>query len=114
MPDGTALIQEFGTIDLSVTPGELSVSTSFTVPTSGLYWMAVLVDSYTSAPSAVGWQGQYTVPPVPWMPVTVHQIALGRSLWLRMAYSVPTGAVPATCPTTAWSDLGPQVRLRVA
>ena len=116
MPDGTALVQEFGTINLSVSPGNLLITTTFTVPTSALYWMAVLVDSYSSAPSVSGWHAGYVLPPpVPWMPHTVHETPIGRSTWLRNVYSVaPTGAVPATCPTTAWADTGPQVRLRVA
>jgi len=115
MPDGEALIADFGTVDMSVTPGLLTATISLTVPTSGIYWAAILVDAHTSIPAVYGWDGNLgRVPFLPYAGWVISESS-ARGQWGRQAYGVATGAMPAVSPTAFGADVRvPQIRFRAA
>jgi len=98
-PSGVAgsLVQDFGTVDFVAGSGagERSKSISVTL-TTGWYWLATLVDSYTSAPSVTGF-GQSTNGPLgPLNGITSQGSTANPSA--LYATGVATGALPATAP----------------
>lgn len=115
LPDGLALIADLGTLNMSTTTGYRTVAASVspTVPT--LYWAGVLLDALTTAPTVYcvgGGGGSFLVDP-PWTPNTMGS-NITRNNITRIATGVTTGAMPATCPATSWSDFGPWLALRGA
>jgi hypothetical protein len=115
LPDGLALIADLGTLNMSTTTGYRTVAASVspTVPT--LYWAGVLLDALTTAPTVHcvgGGGGTFLVDP-PWTPNTMGS-NITRNNITRTASGVTTGAMPATCPATSWSDFGPWLALRGA
>ena len=115
LPDGLALIADLGTLNMSTTTGYRTVAASVspTVPT--LYWAGVLLDALTTAPTVHcvgGGGGAFLVDP-PWTPNTMGS-NITRNNITRIATGVTTGAMPATCPATSWSDFGPWLALRGA
>jgi len=115
LPDGLALIADLGTLNMSTTTGYRTVAASVspTVPT--LYWAGVLLDALTTAPTVHcvgGGGGTFLVDP-PWTPNTMGS-NITRNNITRTATGVTTGAMPATCPATSWSDFGPWLALRGA
>lgn len=115
MPDGEPLIADFGTVDMSVTPGLRTATISLTVPTSGIYWAAILVDAHTSTPVVYGWDGNLArVPFLPYAGWVISESS-ARGQWSRQAPAVATGAMPATFPTANGTDVRvPQIRFRAA
>ena len=114
-PDGQSLILDAGTLDMNAGTGIQQVTVTLTIPTSGIYWLAVLCDSYTAKPSIVGWAGnQGVVPNVPYFGSIVFGSVAGRSPFGVSATSVATGAMPTTFPTTTRVDILPQITVRKA
>ena len=114
-PDGQTLILDAGTLNMNAGTGIQQVTVSLTIPTSGIYWLAVLCDSYTAKPSIVGWAGnQGQVPNLPYFGSIVYGNVTGRSPFGVVASSVATGAMPTTFPTTTRTDVLPQITVRKA
>ena len=114
-PDGQSLILDAGTLDMNAGTGIQQVTVTLTIPTSGIYWLAVLCDSYTAKPSIVGWAGnQGVVPNVPYFGSIVFGSVAGRSPFGVSATSVATGAMPTTFPTSTRVDILPQITVRKA
>ena len=114
-PDGQSLILDAGTLNMNAGTGIQQVTVTLTIPTSGIYWLAVLCDSYTAKPSIVGWSGnQGVVPNVPYFGSIVFGDVAGRSPFGVSATSVATGAMPTTFPTSTRVDVLPQITVRKA
>ena len=114
-PDGQSLILDAGTLNMNAGTGIQQVTVTLTIPTSGIYWLAVLCDSYTAKPSIVGWPGnQGVVPNVPYFGSIVFGSVAGRSPFGVSATSVATGAMPTTFPTSTRVDVLPQITVRKA
>lgn len=115
MPDGEPRIADLGTVDMSATPGLRTATISLTVPTSGIYWAAILVDAHTSIPTVYGWDGNLSrVPFLPYVGWVISDTS-ARGLWGRRVIDVATGAMPATFPTASGTDVRvPQIRFRAA
>jgi len=114
-PDGQTLILDAGTLNMNAGTGIQQITVSLTIPTSGIYWLAVLCDSYTAKPSIVGWVGNPgAVPNVPYFGNIVYGNVAGRSPFGVTAASVATGAMPTTFPTTTRTDVLPQITVRKA
>ena len=113
-PDGTTLILDCGTIDMNATAGLLSTTVTLSIPTSGIYWLAILMDSYTAAPSAFGWNGNPGVTPnLPYLGHRSISSAGGRGTWGASKTGVTTGSMPGTFPTsTLATDIMPQILVR--
>ena len=114
-PDGQRLILDAGTLNMNAGTGIQQITVTLAIPTSGIYWLAVLCDSYTAKPSIVGWVGNPGVAPnVPYFGNIVYGNVPGRSPFGAMASSVATGAMPTTFPTTTRTDVLPQITVRKA
>ena len=115
VPDGKALLKDFGTVTTSSTGMLVASSTAVTVATAGLFWVALLCDSYTSRPSVWGFRGDNgkSMSP-PWLGSIRAGDGLVRSEFPRRTTGVTTGAMPATCPTLGWYDICPQMSVRCA
>lgn len=115
-PDGQSLILDAGTLDMNAGTGIQQVTVTLTIPTSGIYWLAVLCDSYTAKPSIIGWVGNSgQVPNLPYFGSIVYGSVPGRSPFGVLVTSVATGAMPTTFPpTTTRYDVLPQITVRKA
>ncbi len=114
-PDGQSLILDAGTLNMNAGTGIQQITVTLAIPTSGIYWLAVLCDSYTAKPSIVGWVGNPgVVPNVPYFGNIVYGNVPGRSPFGVAATSVATGAMPTTFPTTTRTDVLPQITVRKA
>lgn len=114
-PDGQSLILDAGTLNMNAGTGIQQITVTLAIPTSGIYWLAVLCDSYTAKPSIVGWAGNSgVVPNLPYFGSIVYGGILGRSLFGVSASSGATGAMPTTFPTTTRTDVLPQITVRKA
>ena len=114
-PDGQSLILDAGTLNMNAGTGIQQITVSLTIPTSGIYWLAVLCDSYTAKPSIVGWAGNSgQVPNLPYFGSNVYGSVAGRSPFACYATGVTTGAMPATFPTSTKGDTPPQITVRKA
>ncbi len=116
LPDGQTLTLDCGTIDMNATAGFLTATISLTIPTSGVYWLAALVDSYTATPTVHGWTTTSGTAQMPLLgaPVGGTAAAAGRHQISRTATGVATGSMPATFPSASWAANAPQIKLRAA
>lgn len=114
LPDGQTLILDCGTIDMNATAGFLTATVSLTIPTSGVYWVAALVDSYTATPTVHGWTSPSGSAQTPLLgaPVSGSAAAAGRHNISRTLTGVATGSMPATYPASSWAVNSPQIKLR--
>ena len=100
-PCGQALLKDMGTISTNST-GLVSASSTFTIPTSGVYWLAVLCDAYTASPYVRGLATGSAAGILPFRGVTAEGFTsnppyVSPFLW---SVGVTTGAMPATFPAT--------------
>ena len=103
-PVGQTLIKDMGTISTNIT-GIASASSTFTISTAGIYWVATLCDSYTASPTVYGFAtGMVPPPALPWLGLTAEAVtSSGFISPLIGALSVATGAMPATFPALGGS-----------
>lgn len=115
-PEGaTTLLHDCGTVDTNATPGSLLASSAFTIATTGLYWVAVLVDAHTTAPTVWSYRGSVgDIPALPYLGARLGAAAAVRSYFARYASSVSTGSMPATAPTQTLTDQPPLIRVHAA
>lgn len=113
-PAGQSLIVDCGTLSMAATPGLLEITTTITIPTSGIYYLAILVDAYTSSPTIHGYAGDVgALPMLPLKGVRVPTNPAGRGQWAALRYGVTTGAMPASFPVpTLWGDQMPLIYVR--
>lgn len=115
LPDGQSLVIDCGTIDMSATTGVVLATTSITIPTTGLYWLTVLVDAHTSTPSVAAWDGNTgATPSLPWQGRINFGNPAGRGRWARVKSGITTGAMPAVFPSAVGDDQAVQVLVRAA
>ena len=114
LPDGQALLLDAGTLDMSTGTGVQAITVTLTIPTTGLYWLATLIDAYTSNPTVTGWNGNTgATPNLPWLGHTAIGNPGGRGEWARVVTGVTTGAMPATFPTSGFqADQAAQILVR--
>lgn len=103
-PVGQTLLKDMGTISTNIT-GIASASSTFTISTAGIYWVATLCDSYTASPTVYGFASGMVPPPaLPWLGLTAEAVtSSGFISPLIGALSVTTGAMPATFPALGGS-----------
>ncbi len=103
-PVGQTLLKDMGTISTNIT-GIASASSTFTISTAGIYWVATLCDSYTASPQVYGFAtGMVPPPALPWLGLTAEAVtSSGFISPLIGALSVTTGAMPATFPALGGS-----------
>lgn len=103
-PVGQTLLKDMGTISTNIT-GIASASSTFTISTAGIYWVATLCDSYTASPTVYGFATGMAPPPaLPWLGLTAEAVtSSGFISPLIGALSVTTGAMPATFPALGGS-----------
>ena len=113
--DGQTLVADAGTIDTGGGSGRLlTPATTITIPITGIWWLAVLCDSYTATPQVIGWHGTSgQLPYLPWNGVR-QSFNGGRANWARLKSGVTTGAMPAVFPASVWGDMCPQIQIRKA
>jgi len=115
LPDGETMLLDAGTVDPNSATNYVAATISLTIPTTGLYWFAVLCDAYTATPSVAGWHGNAGgTPNLPWRGHTAFGTVNSRGTWARAKTGVATGAIPATCPTMNPVDQCPQIMARKA
>ncbi len=113
--DGQTLILDCGTINMSTATGLRELTVSLTIPTTGIYWLALLVDAWASSPAVTGWNGTAgATPNLPWSGHTAFGSVAGRGSWTRSVAGVTTGAMPATFPAASGSDQIPQILVRAS
>ena len=107
-PDGQAPLHDAGTLSTNATAGQLLITTSFTIPTRGVYWLACLVDAFTAAPTVHGWAASNSAfqPDALGVPTSNSSATVAQSRIARSATGVATGAMPATYPASAWANGG--------
>ena len=103
-PNGQSLVVDAGTVNMNSGTGLLSATATITIPTSGIYWLAALCDSYTATPSVYGFvSGQVVPPTLPWVGNTAESMVAGYISPLWGALSITTGSMPATFPAISGS-----------
>lgn len=109
-----ARLLDAGALNMNSGTGARELSVTITIPTSGVYWLALLVDAYTARPTSCGWMGATGgTPSLPWVGHRGIMNPGGRGSWAARATGVATGAIPATFPSGhAWTDTTPQIALR--
>lgn len=115
IPDGQTLILDCGTIDMNQTAGMLTATISLTIPSTGIYWIAGLVDSYTATPTAHGWTSTSGTAQTPLLgaPVGNSAATAARHAIGRTATGVTTGSMPTTYPTSSsWTQSAPRYFVR--
>lgn len=113
-PDGAALLIDCGTIDVNASPGLLQIVTTITIPTAGVWHLAVLCDAYTASPTVHGFLGPTNAPLLPYRGEPMYGTVTGRAAFGRSVAGVPTGAMPATYPASSGADTMPQILVRCA
>lgn len=111
-PDGEALLQDLGVMDMSIIPGLLNIS--LTIPESNVWWIAILCASYLSSPNIFGWDGNPARTPVlPYTGYLASNSSPGRGGWARSMAGVPTQSMPSVHPSATSVDVGiPRVSLK--
>ena len=110
-----SLVLDAGTLTMSAGTGVREISTTITIPSSGVYWAAVLIDAHTSSTTVTGWQGGTgSTPNLPWLGHRAAGNPAGRGRWAASASGVTTGALPASFPSPTWTDVTPQILFRKA
>ena len=100
---------------MSATTGVVLATASITIPTTGLYWLTVLVDAHTSTPSVTAWDGNTGfTPSLPWQGRINFGSPTGRGTWARVKSGITTGAMPAVFPSAVGGDQAVQVLVRAA
>ena len=109
-----ARLLDAGALNMNSGTGARELSVTITIPTSGVYWLALLVDAYTARPTSCGWMGATGgTPSLPWVGHRGIMNPGGRGSWAARATGVATGAIPATFPGGhSWTDTTPQIALR--
>ncbi len=109
-----ARLLDAGALNMNSGTGARELSVTITIPTSGIYWLALLVDAYTARPTSCGWMGATGgTPNLPWVGHRGIMNPGGRGSWAARATGVATGAIPATFPGGhSWTDTTPQIALR--
>ena len=118
LPAGTSLIVDAGTISTAST-GIIAASISASVPSSGWYWAAVLVEVQGANTGVWVVSGDSTAgPSYSLMPPHVHGVAvadLRTPLLMPYTTGVATGSMPSTCPAaSAMSSCVPRIGFRAA
>ena len=106
----TTLLLDAGTLSTNST-GEIIVTVSLTIPTTGIYWAATLCEGYTARPQVWGWAGVGgATPNLPWLGHAAIGNPGGRGFWGAQKAGVATGAMPADVSTNYKDDVGiPQI-----
>lgn len=116
-PRGQSLVVDSGTVNMNAAPGVLAISGTITIPTTGVYGLAILCDAYTATPTVLRHDNSVAdrLAVVPTVSVDLSDTA-GRGARFAVRFTgVATGALPATCPTGgSWTDSSPRVILRAA
>lgn len=116
LPDGQTLLLDCGTINMNSSAGLLTATISLTIPTTGVYWLACLVDSYTATPTVHGWTETSATAQTPLLgaPVNSTSGTAGQHAIARTLTGVATGSMPATYPTSAWAFNTPRISVRAS
>ena len=93
-PDGQAPLHDAGTLSTNATAGQLLITTSFTIPTRGVYWLACLVDAFTAAPTVHGWAASNSAfqPDALGVPTSNSSATVAQSRIARSATGVATAS----------------------
>ncbi|MBP7630286.1 MAG: hypothetical protein KA758_07530, partial [Acidimicrobiales bacterium] len=109
------LLHDCGTINMNATPGSLLASSAFTIATTGIYWVSVLVDAYTAQPTVYAALGASEAAVLPWLGAQqLSATGQGRYRLAARTTGVTTGAMPATAPTGSNNDTFPLIRAHAA
>lgn len=116
LPTGQTLAFDAGTLNMSTSTGQRSISISYAMPSSNLVWLAGMVDAYTAVPTVQGWDnnGASAVPPATGVPIQFDSNGKFPIVG-RFVTGLATGSLPSTCPTlTGWTPIAPRFAVRAA
>lgn len=111
------VINDAGTISYASTSGFREIATTFTLPSSGIYWLAALCEAYTTNATTVGWVGTTNAPRLPWLGMSMYGGISGRQTFAVRVDGLSSGSLPSTFPTSGrvLIDVNtPQIQVRKA